>query len=216
MVKQAFALEGKAPLSANQHMSFDFFAVPWGYGWVFPKADHANVGIITFNRKAKLNKHQLLAYTQRKLGHTHLTDIVGHPLGLGPGNGRRSKGRILFVGDAAGSVELLMGEGIHNAIMSGQLAAKATLSATAPWRVRLAYRWYMRPQTSDLTACHHLHHIFYRFPTFGYWALTRSRLMAALAHGFASGKTTHTIIKSFIRACFWPVPQPPAPPPNNH
>ncbi len=199
VVKQAFGLEGKTPLPKGKHtISFDFFAVPWGYGWVFPKGDHANVGICTFNRTIKVSKNQLLDYCQAKLGHQQLTGIEGHPLGIGLGNGPKALGRVLFVGDAAGTVEPLLGEGIHNAILSGQMAAKALNSASTPWLVRRLYDWNMRAHALEALSCFNMHALFYRMPRLGYWWLTRPFMLKGLAHGFTRGLPLDAIVRRVL------------------
>lgn len=196
VVRQAFGLEGKAPLPAGLPLiSFDFFVVPWGYGWVFPKGDHANVGICTFNRTVKLSKDDLLTYARRKIGHDNLTHIMGFPLGIGIGNGRKAHGRILYVGDAAGTVEPLLGEGIHNAVFSGQQAAKAILSGGSPRRVGWRYALNMLPHTLEAVSCFNMHKLFYRLPKLGYWWLTRPFLLSALSRGFTRGYTLDKIIR---------------------
>ncbi|HEY7236316.1 MAG TPA: FAD-dependent monooxygenase, partial [Gemmatimonadaceae bacterium] len=44
---------------------FDFGAIPRGYGWVFPKDDHWNVGLYTLDKSTSLREH-LLTYIARK------------------------------------------------------------------------------------------------------------------------------------------------------
>lgn len=199
VVRQAFGLEGKAPLPAGKPLiSFDFFVVPWGYGWVFPKGDHANVGICTFNRNVKLSKEDLLTYARRKVGHANLTEILGFPLGIGIGNGAKSKGRILFVGDAAGTVEPLLGEGIHNAIMSGQKAANALIKGGNPSRVRWRYWRGMLSHTSEGLSCFNIHKLFYSMPRVGYWWLTRPFFIRGLARGFTQGHTMDKIVQRLL------------------
>ncbi len=197
VVSQAFALEGKAPLDKNQKVSFDFFVVPWGYGWVFPKGDHHNVGIITFNRKIKISHKELQEYCQAKLGHTNLSEVVGHPLGIGPHNGALGIRRILFVGDAAGNVEPLLGEGIHNAIYSGQKAAKAISKGGTTWLVHFRYWFTMQRQRLDIATSHNLALAFYRFPRLGWFFLSQKWFLRKLMAGFVNGERLDTSIRGF-------------------
>lgn len=196
VVSQAFALEGKAPLNGTNKVSFDFFVLPWGYGWVFPKGDHLNVGIITFNRAVKISRKMLLDYCRRKLGHSKLSDVVGYPLGIGPHSGKQALGRVLFVGDAAGNVEPLLGEGIHNAVFSGQRAAQAIISGGSPFKVRWRYRLLMNVQRRDLATSHNLAYLFYGLPTLGWWFLSKRWVSSKLINGFAQGKRLEKIVRS--------------------
>lgn len=197
VVRQAFALEGLADLGADTAIHLDFFVVPWGYGWVFPKGDHVNVGICTFNRKVKMNRKELVEYCQAKLGHAHLRDVVGYPLGIGPGNGGLSVGRVLFVGDAAGTVEGLMGEGIHNAIYSGQQAAAAVIGGGPAWMVRRHYGVRMLRHWLDVRSTRNLALIFYRWPKVGFGWLSSPRFLQRLAHGFVRGLRLDRIVRGF-------------------
>lgn len=56
-----------------------------------------------------------------------LTDLRGHHLPLRDPDSALVAGRIAFIGDAAGLVDPLSGEGIGNAIHSAQLAAQTSL-----------------------------------------------------------------------------------------
>jgi flavin-dependent dehydrogenase len=141
---RGFALEACVPYTtlptqlpagdAPTDLIFDFAPLPGGYGWLFPKGDHINIGVGTFadgsDAELKRVTRQLLAdYTTQKLG-ISLTEInaniTGQYLGMG-GHAYTPRGRVLLTGDAAGLVDPLTGEGIHSAIVSGQAAAAAIL-----------------------------------------------------------------------------------------
>lgn len=96
-----------------------------GYYWIFPKARHLSVGIGSMGR----GKGQLLFRLKRHMAGLGI-DVErypsrAHPLPLFSPRAERQKGRILLVGDAAGLVDPLTGEGIRHALVSGQLAAEA-------------------------------------------------------------------------------------------
>jgi geranylgeranyl reductase family protein len=195
VVTQAFALEGKAPLADVKTVSFDFFVVPFGYGWVFPKGGHLNVGICTFNRKVKISRKELLDYCHAKLGHNNLAEVVGYPLGIGPNNGNLSIGRILFIGDAGGNVEPLLGEGIHNAIYSAQSSATALIKFKSPLFVNLFYWFRMQRQWMDIYTSSNLARVFYRFPKLGWFFLSQQWFLRRLIHGFTTGKRLDTSVR---------------------
>jgi len=123
---RAFPPTASALESLREAVVFDLSAAPRGYGWVFPKRDHLNVGV----------------YTQRPLGRGLLElleqfvstrDLSGWRLegplaGRAPARSRGARvaaGRILFAGDAAGLVDPITGEGISHALASGAEAADA-------------------------------------------------------------------------------------------
>ena len=103
--------------------------VPGGYGWVFPKGDHANLGVggwlgegpnLRMHLDRLSNAHGL---DPRKLG-----DVRGHRLPMRRLGARAARGRVLLVGDAAGLVDPLSGDGIYEAWVSARLAAEAILA----------------------------------------------------------------------------------------
>lgn len=110
-----------------------------GYGWVFPGSDETNVGLglgMVADRKAAANVQQLMP---RFLDHLCeigvLSDAsasissrrLGGWLKMGMVGTIPAAGRILLVGDAAGLVNPLQGEGIAQAMCSGRSAAEAIL-----------------------------------------------------------------------------------------
>lgn len=201
--RHAFALEGIVPMSAiaeRPSLTLDLGRVPGGYGWLFPKADHVNVGIGSFAQGAPLSKSSLLDYARDRLGTDRVEGIRGFPLGMGGEHYRPSHPRVLLAGDAAGMAEALFGEGIHNAVATGRAAAAAILAArrgTAP-DAATAYAAALAPIRRDLALCTRAADYFY--PSLGVgWRLLqvpplRSRLMAA----FASGATTEELVRHHL------------------
>lgn len=102
-----------------------FGIVDNGYYWIFPKAGHLSVGIGNMGH----GRGQLLPLLKRSMAGQGI-DVNGHPCRAHPlpvyrSNAQRQSGRILLVGDAAGLVDPLTGEGIRHAMLSGKLAAEA-------------------------------------------------------------------------------------------
>lgn len=127
-----------------------------GYGWLFPGPDgraNAGLGIGTLSdRRAGAGAVRLLPAFLEHLRHMGLV----HDPGDGSGPGRLggwlkmgmvgttpAAGRVLLVGDAAGLVNPLQGEGIAHAMTSGRLAAEAVLAgpghAAARYRAAIAH-----------------------------------------------------------------------------
>lgn len=101
---------------------------PQGYLWIFPKADHLSVGIGAL--RARVPEMRSILEREMEASGIKLDGVRlrGHPLPicLRPGPFRR--GRVLLVGDAAGLVDPLLGEGIRHAVDSGRLAAESILA----------------------------------------------------------------------------------------
>ncbi len=132
---QGFAIEVKTARPRQKiELTFDFASVRDGYAWIFPKADHLNVGLYVQQAAAGLTRSRLLRYVEEKLGVEVLEGVTGQYLGIGGGENDVQpdlRDRVLLVGDAGGFVDALTGEGIYGAVISGQAAARAVLAADA-------------------------------------------------------------------------------------
>jgi geranylgeranyl reductase family protein len=105
---------------------FDFGIVPRGYGWVFPKKDHLSIGVGQM-RKGRIDLQKILESYLSFLGITNSAGFSkrGFVIPIIPRRDGFVKGRSILVGDAAGLVDPLTGEGISLAIRSARLAATA-------------------------------------------------------------------------------------------
>lgn len=114
-----------------------------GYGWVFPMGGRrANVGVImradAFRRKRRTLKALLADFLEtpavrgRFTGAPDVHDASSWQLNYAGGEKvRRVYDGALLVGDAGGFVDALTGEGIHNAVISGRIAADVTHAGLA-------------------------------------------------------------------------------------
>ena len=120
-----------------------------GYGWLFPGPDGANLGLGVGLGHSRLDAHR--AQQQLDAFRIHLVQIglldsaqhlpmrvLGGWLKMGMVGTRPADGKVLLVGDAAGLVNPLQGEGISQSMASGQAAARAVL--TRPADAADAYR----------------------------------------------------------------------------
>lgn len=105
-----------------------------GYGWVFPKKQHVNIGIVSYDLYLSTNKKingntlfvDYLNYLQDNeiIPRIHnQTSITGGVLPIKP-LPKTYSDRILLVGDAAGLINPISGEGIHYAMVSGEIAGR--------------------------------------------------------------------------------------------
>jgi geranylgeranyl reductase family protein len=148
--RHGVALEGNASYEDGSRFRgralVDLGAVPGGYAWAFPKSDHVNVGVGGWEREGpRLREHLARACAGYAVPPARLRNLRGYRLPMrGPGE-RPVRGRVLAVGDAAGLVDPLSGDGIYEALVSARLAAEAALDVLAgrsddlePYAERLA------------------------------------------------------------------------------
>jgi geranylgeranyl reductase family protein len=108
---------------------FEVGVVPGGYGWVFPKRDHANVGVGGWGSEGPRLRDRLARLAASYgLPLAALSELRGHRLPTRRPGGRVAAGRVLLVGDAAGLVDPLSGDGIYEAFVSARLAADSILA----------------------------------------------------------------------------------------
>lgn len=206
---RGFAIEGLidyADLGREPLTEFFFGTVKNGYGWLFPKGDHVNAGLYTWDAQVTLGKAQLRAYAQARAGTDKVRNIIGFPLGFGGRDYIPEHERIILAGDAAGFAEPILGEGIHNALKSGQAAASAVIACERgeASSLRAAYRKTAAPIMRDLRRCERLRRFFYaNLEGIGFAALASPVSKAALTRGFAAGMTTREITNTFFLSPFF-------------
>jgi geranylgeranyl reductase family protein len=200
-----FAVEGRVDrVPANDlNMGFDFSWVAGGYGWVFPKAGHINVGLYTSRPDVGITRQHLVDYAVRRLGRPSPTHIAGSPLGMGGWKYRPGRGRVLLVGDAAGLVDPLLGEGLYHAIISGQEAAAVIAGAVANGADACkTYAERLMPIQRELLFAERAAAVFYRLPMTGQLLLTSPLARIPLMMGFSRGMPLRDIFLHGHRLCF--------------
>lgn len=99
------------------------------YGWIFPKADFATIGIGAPTGHGRFMDDYITAFKKRlntRINGVKLLKRQAHSLPMGPIN-KKVYGNVLLVGDAAGTVMPVSSEGIYYSMMSGQMAARALI-----------------------------------------------------------------------------------------
>jgi geranylgeranyl reductase family protein len=135
-------MEGVDAVEGALHFFLDRQLLP-GYGWIFPggrEGAPANVGVIVRAAALRHRRQSLRDLFEEflspgSLAWSHLRHArvlsrpSASPLKMDFPKGRRRDGAVLFVGDAAGLINPLSGEGIGYALESGQAAAQAIARA---------------------------------------------------------------------------------------
>ncbi len=113
-----------------------------GYGYIFPKRGHTNVGIgclrLSFRERGAIRPYEMQQRFVSELrrrglveGGANREDFMPCHLPLGGPIPTTARGRVLVAGDAAGFVNAYTGEGIFYAMVTGELAARAILDDAA-------------------------------------------------------------------------------------
>ena len=104
--------------------TFDFFCLPNGYGWIFPKAGRLSCGVGSWGGKPQLQV-SLNAFLAASFPPNSIRSVerFGFPIPIYAERRQIATRRVCLVGDAAGLVDPVVGEGIRFALQSGALAA---------------------------------------------------------------------------------------------
>lgn len=127
---------GRFPEQWRHRVGIDLGEVSGGYHWLFPKGDHLNIGIGALPSMGSTLRGRLDDIVRfYGFDPALLWGLRAAPLPFRRPDAPLVDGPLLLVGDAAGLVDLLTGEGIYSAIWSGRAAAKHLaryLSGEAP------------------------------------------------------------------------------------
>ncbi len=151
-IVRGVALEGNVPWSLLDADRFattaviEFGAPPGGYGWLFPKGDHANLGVGGWESEGPhLREHLARLARAYAVDPAAIVDVRGHRLPMRRlGASIPGRDHVLLVGDAAGLVDPLSGDGMYEAFTSARLASEAILAGNVA-RLRDGARAGARP-----------------------------------------------------------------------
>jgi geranylgeranyl reductase family protein len=129
------ALEGNLPYdelppdSWRGMLVLELATVPGGYGWIFPKGDHVNVGVGGWGEEGpRLREHLRVLCEHYGIELRQLAELRGHRLPMRRPQTTLARGRALLVGDAAGVLDPVSGDGIYEALVTARLATDHTLA----------------------------------------------------------------------------------------
>jgi len=205
-VGAAVQFELKATPAVLEHFQgrlvVGFGVLDRGYYWIFPKKNHLSVGIGTMNKRG-VSLVQTLQEAARQFdlsldsGPRH-----AHPLPIHVRPEPLHQGRCLLVGDAAGLVDPLTGEGIRHAMESGWLAAEVIAKGNREDYSRLIDERIGR----DLRRAYRLASFFY--PRQGlcfHWLVRHRRIFRQMTRILASRSTYRQALTALplIGLDFW-------------
>jgi geranylgeranyl reductase family protein len=102
--------------------------IPGGYGWVFAKGDHVNVGVGAWQSEGpRIREHLTRVCEAHGIAEDALEHLRGHRLPLRRPGTQIASGHALLVGDAAGLIDPVSGDGMYECFVSARLAAAAIL-----------------------------------------------------------------------------------------
>ena len=119
------------------HIHLKIFGIT-GYGWVFPKKNHLNIGLGDVRLKSNRNQQNLKMIFNKYLEILKKQEIIpkniksiklrGGSLPVWP-HEKTYMNNVLLCGDAAGFINPVTGEGIYYALKSAEIAANITIKA---------------------------------------------------------------------------------------
>jgi geranylgeranyl reductase family protein len=133
-VVHGVALEANYPHEPRfaRAMVLEIAVIRGGYGWVFPKGDHVNVGVGGNGEEGSRLRAELRRMCEMYgIDPDAAKDTRGYRLPLRLPGTRLARGRTAVIGDAAGLVDPFSGDGMYEAFLSAQLVAEATLDVLA-------------------------------------------------------------------------------------
>jgi geranylgeranyl reductase family protein len=125
-------LELAPPALRKGQLVLESGSIRGGYAWSFPKADHLNIGIGGWIDEGPELRARLAQFCRRlDVDPDALEPLRGHRLPLRAFRSRLASENACVVGDAAGLVDPLTGDGIYESFLSGRLAAEACVERLA-------------------------------------------------------------------------------------
>jgi geranylgeranyl reductase family protein len=176
----------------------DLGCIPGGYAWVFPKRDYLSIGLgCPVSRARNLNHHYEKFLSLLNIGSYTVARSSSHLIPTCTRGSLVSQDKALLLGDSAGLVDPLTGEGIYNAIQSAQLAAPVIENSLVRKKVGLQdYQQAVEEKImSELRVARVLSKILFRFPYLAFRILNQSDGVWRAGCELVFGETNYAAIK---------------------
>ena len=206
------ALEGNItpnrtfPTKWETTMGIDFSGLPGGYGWVFPKGNHLNIGLGGWKHIGPELRHKLHQLVELYgFDPASLWGVRGHHLPIRRKGSKLVDGNALLVGDAAGALDPLTAEGIYGAVWTGQSAADHISQYLDGKTSNLdGYREQVKRQLlPELTIGRQFHDIFYLWPNLFVGLEQRTSILWREMERLLRGEDTYVTVASKLGR-IWP------------
>lgn len=202
------ACAGGLPQRWQRAIGMDLGGIPGGYGWLFPKGDHLNVGVGGWQYLAGELRGRLAALCAfYGLPAERLQQLRGYSLPVRRPGAPLARGRVALAGDAAGLLDPLSGEGIYAAIWSGKTVV-AHAAALIDGRAT-SFDGYAaaveRELTPDLVASRRFQELFYLVPEIYLSLLRRSDRIWWLLASLIRGEQSYVGFKRRLGPLGWAV-----------
>jgi len=169
-----------------------------GYSWVFPKRNHISVGVgCPISKAENLNHHHTKFLNLLSIGSYTIAGSGNHLIPTCTRGSLVLQDKALLLGDAAGLVDPLTGEGIYNAIQSAQLAAPVIENFLVREKVGLqGYQQAVEEKImSELRIARVLSRILFRFPHLAFRMLNHSDSVWGVGCDLMLGEIKYAAIK---------------------
>jgi geranylgeranyl reductase family protein len=185
---------------------FDFGAIHRGYGWVFPKNDHWNVGLYSLDKHKDLRGAlaEYIAHKGFRVSGDPLETFEAHRFPYGGYRVAVPRAPVYIVGDAGGFGDPIMGEGIYHALESGRIAGETIADCVASQATPADY--YARLESTvllDTFVTYQVSREFYRNVDKALTILENPFIWRPFVEGYAAGAT---FSRSIARA-WWLLPK---------
>jgi geranylgeranyl reductase family protein len=212
LVTYAPAVEALVSVSSDKaerigdRVLFDFGGMPRGYGWIFPKKDHLNVGVFSIYPTRSIKKD-----LARFMSWYDILDSPSHVKHLGFAiplkNTRREfeRDNFLLIGDAGGFAESFYGEGIYFALKSAMVAAEAFTAAFDRPSERAYSRLVEERIQSDLTYSELNARMFFPIQKYGFYRMVRNIHVNYYFSELIAGRVGHKecFYKTILTSPYW-------------
>jgi len=133
-VVHGVALEANYPYEARYAgaIVLEIAVIRGGYGWIFPKGDHLNVGVGGNGEEAPKLRAELRRMCEAYgIDPAAASDTRGYRLPMRLPRTLLARGTTAVIGDAAGLVDPFSGDGMYEAFLSAKLVTNAALDVLA-------------------------------------------------------------------------------------
>jgi geranylgeranyl reductase family protein len=182
----------------KSRVQMDLGCIPGSYAWVFPKRNHLSIGVGCLASRARyLNRYHEQFLDSLGIGSYTIARSSSHLIPTCTKGRFVWRDKALLLGDAAGLADPLTGEGIHNAILSAQLAAPVIENYLLEHKVGLQdYQEAIEEKIMpELRIARTLSKIFILFPHLAFRMLNRSDSVWRIGCNLMLGEIDYAAIK---------------------